>query len=73
MKIHTLVTTVALDKEGNSVSTPPGVVDLDDATAKALLARGQAKTIAEAKADDEAEEGGVQIKTGGKGPKVVGQ
>lgn len=70
MKVHTLVTTISLDKGGKSVSTPPGVVDLDDETAKALLARGQAKTLAEAKADAEADEGGVKVKTEGDGPQV---
>ena len=73
MKIVTLVTTVALDKDGNQVSTPPGVVDLDDKTAKDLLKRGLAKTVEKAKAEDDAKEGGVQVKTDGKGPKVEGQ
>lgn len=73
MKIITLVTTVARGKDGTQVYTPPGEVDLDDDTAKALLARGQAVTLKQAKAEAEAEEAGPKVKQQGGGPKVKGQ
>lgn len=73
MKVFTLVTTVSLDKEGNTISTPPGEVELDEGSAKSLLARGQAKTLGEAKAEAEADESGPKVKTQGSGPKVKGQ
>jgi len=77
MKVVTLISTVALDKSGKSVTTPPGVVDLDEETAKDLVARGFAKTIEKAKADDKAKadasKGAVKIEGQGDGPKVEGQ
>lgn len=66
MKVVTLVTTVKLDKDGNSVNTPPGLVDLDDETAKAMIARGQAKTVEDAKAEAAAESAGPTVKNVGK-------
>lgn len=72
MKVQSLVTTVKLDKAGAPVATPPGVVDLPEDEALALIARGSAKHLEEeagekpakagksgkgkAKADAEAEE-----------------
>lgn len=62
MKVLTLVTTVKLSKDGSHISTPPGVVDLDDETAEQLLARGQAKTLDEVKAEEAAASSGPSVK-----------
>jgi hypothetical protein len=70
MKIITLVTTITRDKHGKEIWTPPGEVDVDEETAQALLARGQAKTVAEAKAEEAAKDGGVRVRTTGNGPSV---
>lgn len=62
MKIVSLVSLVSIDKEGNQVTTLPGVVDVDEETAKQLLARGQAKSLEDAKAEAKAEAEGVTVK-----------
>ena len=75
MKVVTLVTTVSATKKGDKlveVWTPPGVVDLDDDTANELIARGQAKTLAEARAEAEEQEDSVQVKASGNAPRVRG-
>lgn len=62
MKIVSSVTLVSLDKDGKHVNTPPGFVDVDEETAKTLIARGQAKTLDDAKAEAKAESEGPSVK-----------
>lgn len=66
MKIITSVTVIARNKDGKDVATPPGEIDLDEATANELIARGQAKTVADAKAEAKVAASGVQVQTAAK-------
>lgn len=73
MKIVTLVTLHHRAKVGAAVEVlAPGVHDLPESDAVALVERGQAMTLAEAKAEAHADvaDGRVKVETQGKGPKV---
>jgi hypothetical protein len=52
MKIHARVTIATLGKDGKLDYAPPGEIEVDEETATALIARGQATAITRARAPD---------------------
>lgn len=71
MKIIALVTLIGRDKEGNALPNKPGsIVEIDDAEAKDLIARGHAEPVGKPKAAPEGDAGVPKVKTEGNKVKI---
>jgi hypothetical protein len=68
MKVITVVTLMDRDKEDRAIVTPPGEVELDNETARELMARGQAVTPASVREQAAAQAGEVHIHRGTSAP-----